>query len=382
MPYRTTQEKDAAIDRLIDRMLERVSEANRPWATAWVRRRRNRRIKRSSIYNSLAAVLRCDGLLNGQPFATVSAQDLEILMENIRLLPGRHGRPLGGNQVRQTAIHLKAALKDVLLVRELPVDIERALQVDRSEPEMKGNVITGAQFDRMLAVAVDHGPYSTSLRPMLDTVVLEVLRDSATRCEELCSPNIGDLVFNPRTHGAELNLNPDTGCYLKTGPRPIPLYQSVRALRRWLEVHPAKDDPKAPLFIGLQDKTGYERLSDDGVRRIVKRAANLAGVNKELPRGDNLTPHDLRHTRLTELAKTLTEEPLRMFAGWAPGSRMAAVYLHFSRQDVDAEVRKEYMARQPPVVHARQAGAVPSVHSAVADALAMLSQSLKANPSN
>ena len=45
-------------------------------------------------------------------------------------------------------------------------------------------------------------------------------------------------------------------------------------------------------------------------------------------------PHLLRHSRLTELAKELTEQELKVFAGWVAGSNMAQIYVHLSGSDV------------------------------------------------
>ena len=56
-----------------------------------------------------------------------------------------------------------------------------------------------------------------------------------------------------------------------------------------------------------------------------------------------ITWHYLRHTRLTELAKTLTEPELQHFAGWTPSSKMTAVYVHLSGRDVVSSLlRKVY----------------------------------------
>ena len=53
--------------------------------------------------------------------------------------------------------------------------------------------------------------------------------------------------------------------------------------------------------------------------------------------------HLFRHTRMTELAKTLPEQTLKQLAGWSGSSTMAEVYIHLSQRDVeDALLQKVY----------------------------------------
>lgn len=51
-------------------------------------------------------------------------------------------------------------------------------------------------------------------------------------------------------------------------------------------------------------------------------------------------PHLLRHTRLTILAKSLTDAELRVFAGWDAGSAQARTYIHLSGADIDDKLLK------------------------------------------
>ena len=66
---------------------------------------------------------------------------------------------------------------------------------------------------------------------------------------------------------------------------------------------------------------------------MLKTLAKDAGIKK------NLHPHALRHGRLTELVKLgLKESELRIFAGWESDSKMPAVYLHISGEDVEGKI--------------------------------------------
>ena len=45
-----------------------------------------------------------------------------------------------------------------------------------------------------------------------------------------------------------------------------------------------------------------------------------------------------RHSRLTHLAKILTEQELKVFAGWVQSSKMAGTYVRLSARDTDEAI--------------------------------------------
>lgn len=53
-----------------------------------------------------------------------------------------------------------------------------------------------------------------------------------------------------------------------------------------------------------------------------------------------MNPHNFRHSRLTELAKYLSDSKLKTFAGWTANSRMTGVYVHLSGQDIEEDLFK------------------------------------------
>ena len=69
-----------------------------------------------------------------------------------------------------------------------------------------------------------------------------------------------------------------------------------------------------------------------GVYGKLKSIAKRAGIKK------NVHPHIFRHTKLTEMAKVLTDAELRIFAGWTKSSNMAAVYTHLNSNDVNNKI--------------------------------------------
>jgi len=111
----------------------------------------------------------------------------------------------------------------------------------------------------------------------------------------------------------------------KTGDRRVMVITSTPYLRDWINNHPTKDDPNAPLWI-MSDGVGLTQAASAALlRRIAERAKITKKVN----------PHNFRHTRATHLANHLTEAQMKQYLGWTQSSDMAAVYVHLSGRDTD-----------------------------------------------
>ena len=122
----------------------------------------------------------------------------------------------------------------------------------------------------------------------------------------------------------------------KTGERTLPLINSAPYLREWLLVHPSPNDPNAPLFCKVGRDGRIERLSEYSINGSLRYVVKKAGLKKKVH------PHMLRHTRITELASKMTEQELKIFAGWTPDSGMASVYVHLSGRDAEKAVLRAY----------------------------------------
>lgn len=157
-----------------------------------------------------------------------------------------------------------------------------------------------------------------------DRALLMVLYDSGARASELLGMHVGDVEFD--AYGARAMLRG------KTGMRKIRLIDSVPDLQAWLEVHPRRKHPTAPLWQSCRIRERNAPLRYDGLRKILRTARDRAGLDKRVH------AHLFRHSRMTELAKTLTPAEQTVFAGWRPGSSMAQIYVHLSGEDVDAKL--------------------------------------------
>jgi len=159
-----------------------------------------------------------------------------------------------------------------------------------------------------------------------DRALVSVFWDSAARLNEILDCNIGHVTFD--RYGATISVNG------KTGRRPIRLISSVPDLQAWINIHPLKTDPNAPIFCTSRRKgtSTFTRMNGRTVDNLFKRLGSYTGCGKKT------NPHAFRHGRLTQRGRQLTESELRQYAGWSKGSGMAAIYVHLSSRDIDNKI--------------------------------------------
>lgn len=165
-----------------------------------------------------------------------------------------------------------------------------------------------------------------------DRAWLMMLWDTGCRLDEVLSRNINHVQFDE--YGATMIVDG------KTGMRKVRLIDSLPDLRLWLNQHPMKNNPNAPLFVTerrYDHKEGKimeeRRLDHNTIQNTLKTISRLARIKK------NVHAHALRHARLTHFVKQgFMESELRILAGWTGGSNMAAIYVHLAGADVDKKL--------------------------------------------
>lgn len=141
----------------------------------------------------------------------------------------------------------------------------------------------------------------------------------------------------------------------KTGLRVLPLVRSLPTLEAWLDASPDTGDSQ-PLFPTVLHGRP-RRMGEHAPNELMNGLCARAGLR-------HLHPHQLRHTRLTELAAAgLGEYQLNSFAGWRPGSKMAARYIHLSGMaHMGAVLRIEGLdVRRPAGAGAEASAEVPGM---------------------
>jgi integrase len=177
-------------------------------------------------------------------------------------------------------------------------------------PITRDNILTPEEVKQLV---------NASMYPR-DQALIMLTYESAARAEEVLQLKINSIVFDE--HGAKVTL---TG--VGQGSRVIRLVDSVPYIQTWLNVHPQRNNVEAPLWLTKTDNMGYMNFY-----RMLRVLKKRTGIKK------NVRPHLLRHARLTELAKHLTDAQLKTYAGWTPSSRMTGVYVHLSGKDLDEPI--------------------------------------------
>jgi hypothetical protein len=149
-----------------------------------------------------------------------------------------------------------------------------------------------------------------------------MLWETGARIGELLDLTVGDI--EDRQHGKKVVIDG------KTGPRRLPLVESVPHLNSWLNQHPVPK-PEAPLWCKI-------RVSDDEPETIGYNYIRLKILRKTAEKADidkPVNPHHYRHSRASHLANELKEAQLCEWFGWVQGSDVPAKYVHLSGRDLD-----------------------------------------------
>ena len=161
-----------------------------------------------------------------------------------------------------------------------------------------------------------------------DKAFIITLYESGARIGELGSMRIKDVVFEEKY--VRLMLKG------KTGSRSVIAIAALPYLQNWIQNHPLKDDPDAPLWVNVGNVNKYKPMSYPALAKILKAAAKRSGLKKKIH------PHKLRHSRATFLASKLTEAQMNQIFGWRQGSDMPSIYVHLSGRDVEDAILGVY----------------------------------------
>ena len=153
-----------------------------------------------------------------------------------------------------------------------------------------------------------------------DKALFKFVADTGCRIKEALNMTIGDIDFTSQPPLATIDG--------KTGPRTVPLMTSATTMQEYIEhFHPYKNDPKSDLWLTLDSQC--KKLSYSTAYKNLKASARRADIRK------NVSPHILRHSRATEVAKRgLPQDLANKYFGWTRNSNMFATYTNTTQQDL------------------------------------------------
>lgn len=184
----------------------------------------------------------------------------------------------------------------------------------KNNRKLPKNLLTRQEVEEMIRVA-EH---------IRDKALVAFFYESGFRIEEILTLRIENVMIDE--YSAKIT---GTG---KTGMRRIRLISSVPYLAAWIDNHPFRDDPEAPLWVKIGSTDKDEIIHYSNARRIIKTLAKKANIKKRI------YPHLFRHSRATHLANKFTESQLNHYFGWVQGSAMPSTYVHLSGRDLDDKI--------------------------------------------
>ncbi|GEM_PF-6884547 len=148
--------------------------------------------------------------------------------------------------------------------------------------------------------------------------LIHLLRETGCRVGTALSLHLKDYVS--REHDVIIHFRRD-----KRKPYKAQIIDSVPFLRAWLEFHPYRKNPDAPLFVS----TNGEAWTDDSARKAFNRLVHRAGITRRL------TPHYFRHSlafRFKMEHRSRDEANLRL--NWSSRSSFYEHYGQLANEDV------------------------------------------------
>ena len=162
-----------------------------------------------------------------------------------------------------------------------------------------------------------------------DKALLAVLWETGARISEIGNEQLQQVTKSE--HGFSLDI---TG---KTGQRSPLVISSAPYLSAWLNSHPFRDQPDAPLWVHHVHDLTPTQLKYDAIRHLLERYFRRAGITKPFH------PHLFRHSRATYVLANgiMNEQAAKTYFGWTPGSDMLATYSHLIDQDANNAILRE-----------------------------------------
>ncbi|WP_049986559.1 site-specific integrase [Halobellus rufus] len=170
-------------------------------------------------------------------------------------------------------------------------------------------------------------PMIKNAHHLRDKAAIAVAWDSGARSEEFCGLRVGDV--SDHEHGMKISVDG------KTGERSFLLTTATSYLLQWLNVHPASNDPTAPLWCKLNapEDTSYRMKL-----KMLKKPARRAGIEHT-----DITFRRMRKSSASYLAsQNVNQAHLEDHHGWKRGSNIASRYIAVFGEANDREIARAH----------------------------------------
>ena len=296
---------------LAGRELERALVLADSWVREFVvvkQRGLSGRVPKDSTLANYVRTLNVARDLGLPDLRTCTLEDLNAFLDRFRTAPCKLSRS-------QKRTHSLTYYSNMVTVLKLALKFHKRKDLDAEikapkRPEAETRI-------KEQLIPEDHVRLLIEKAPTLrDRVLVQVFDELGNRRGEMWNLRIKDVQFDE--YSAILTL---TG---KTGTRRRRIYNSVPDLRAWLNNHPYRNDPHAPLFLNRYTR-GFTRPA--GIYYVIRRLG-------EQILGYRIRTHQFRHTKATKDSRLFTDREMMKLYGWSRPD-MVSVYSHLSMRDVD-----------------------------------------------
>jgi integrase len=311
-------DQDEYNEKAVAKSVAAIHDPNRPAVQRFLVFKKGQGIATASRRHYATALESFDRFLNGETWETVNPDVVSRWIADLR------DSDLAPYTIATYSTYAKAFLAWRLDLERLPRSFRLAFKVDKpKEPDM-GKLVSDDEWNSFMA----------ALKSLRDQAFAAVLWETGFRLSEACALNVGSVLFDDK-HGAWLQL-PSDGKRLKTGPRRVYATGTrVDLLQAWLQIHPYRNQERAPLWVSHRPQKGSDgRMRSSDWYPVWERALASASLRR-------FTPHHLRHTAATRDAENgYNELDLQTKYGWSPKSIMAAWYVKQRRDHQEAVARR------------------------------------------
>ena len=261
------------------------------------------------------------------------------------------GHPYSGNTLRDDVSTLKK-----FYVWMIKKGFSHILKEDITEIK----VPSGSTMTKTAAQMLTEGEIHKMIRVCtrsIDRAFIAVLYEAGLRIKELGTLTWDQVSFEK--NNVIINVNCKTG-----KPRHIPLIMAKPYLAAWKADYPLAAEGNAYVFISEHEKRPLRYKALEKRLRVI---AIRAGITKKV------TPHLLRHTRISHLIQQGVREYSVREIGWGnQGTKMLQTYTHIANGDIDAELSRLYGiepedASNDHILHPRQCPRCAVINSPTAN---------------
>jgi integrase/recombinase XerD len=184
------------------------------------------------------------------------------------------------------------------------------MRAPRPKHYMKKDLLSHEDVKKMIGVA-DH--------PMKKAFIA-TLFNSGARIGEIGNLKIKDVEFD--SYGCKISLEGKTRHIGNTRNRFTRLVFAAPYLAQWLDTHPQRDNPDAPLWVGIYSGNKNRPLKYISFLFMVKKLAQKAGIE-----GKKCNPQHFRKSWASYASAFLTPAQMSEQYGWVQGSRVLQTYI-------------------------------------------------------